>query len=156
MTELTHQRLLELLSYDRDTGNFTRNQNSKRCTSLNQGYVRIKVLGSSYKAHRLAWFYTYGSWPESEIDHINGKRSDNRISNLRLATPTQNSRNRKAKPNTKAGLKGASWHAARGKWQARIRVGGKSLFLGNFSTAEDASAAYSSAAKEHYGEFASP
>jgi hypothetical protein len=62
-------------------------------TSNGFGYLRITVLGKSYYAHRLAWFYMNGEWPD-QIDHINGIKSDNRIENLRNVTVQQNNQNK--------------------------------------------------------------
>jgi hypothetical protein len=59
------------------------------------GYVTVGYLGRGYKAHRLAWILHYGNWPNGEIDHRNGLRFDNRISNLRDVTHQQNQMNQK-------------------------------------------------------------
>ena len=98
-------------------------------------------------AHRLAWFYTYGKWPNHEVDHINGNRLDNRIANLREATRSQN------EFAAKKG-KGIRWEPKRKKWLARIGVNWKQINLGRYATREEALAAYKKAAKEAFGEFA--
>ena len=99
--------------------------------------------GVSQYAHRLAWLYVHGVWPPHEVDHINGDRSDNRIANLRLATRQQNSENRHgAQSNSKTGLVGVSWHKRAGKWQAHIRVKGRTRYLGLFESTQDACMAY--------------
>jgi len=82
-------------------------------------------------AHRLAWFLVYGRNPKGEIDHINGNPSDNRICNLRECTRSQNVMN------TRRG-NGVCWHKTKKKWQALVKSGGKSHFLGHFDTREEA------------------
>jgi len=91
-----------------------------------------------------------------EIDHVNGIRVDNRIVNLRLATNQQNSANSKIRKNNKSGLKGAYRRNSNNGmcWQATITVKKKAIYLGIFSSKEEAHAAYLNAAKKHFGEFA--
>jgi len=114
-------------------------------------YRRIGYLGRYYLAHRLAWLLMTGAWPQGEIDHVNGQKSDNRWSNLRLATSTQNRRN--TRHSNSSGLIGAAYSAHKGMYRASIRIDGKRKFLGWFETAEEASAAYVRASKELHGEF---
>jgi hypothetical protein len=99
---ITHERLKERLTYDPDTGQWRWNQRgrglSERVGSIckgNGGYLMIKVDGRSYKASRLAWYYMTGEWPGMEIDHKNRDPLDDRWENLRLATRTDQTRNRK-------------------------------------------------------------
>lgn len=132
---LTQDRLRELLHYDPETGLFIRRvTTAARATAGtiagdmdSKGYWRLRVDRKRYLAHRLAWFYVHGEWPE-EIDHINCKRTDNRLCNLRPATS--------------------------GRWRASIYVDGKSKWLGVYDTPEEANAAYSRAAIKYFGQFA--
>ena len=118
------------------------------------GYRYIKYQGKLLREHRLAYEFVLGPIPEGmEIDHINGDRADNRISNLRLATHQQNLANCKNRKNNTSGCKGVTRHFD-GRWRAKIMVGGKTLHLGLFQAIEDAAAAYASAATEYFGEFA--
>lgn len=87
-------------------------------------------------------------------DHINGNGLDNRRSNLREATTSQNGHNRRRDQDSASGFKGVSWHARSGKWQVLIRANGPQRFLGYFATAEQAAHAYDAAARELHGEFA--
>lgn len=108
-------------------------------------------------AHRLAWVYVHGDIPEGmEVDHIDNDPSNNRISNLRLATSSQQKMNKRVQSNNRSGLKGAYYHAAHKgkKWRSQIKVGDKLIFLGYYHTAEEAHTAYAAAALEHFGEFA--
>ncbi len=93
---LTQQRLHELLHYDAETGFFTKKRFA--VGSYQEGYLYICLDNKSYGAHRLAWLYRYGDIPKGlQIDHINGKRHDNRIVNLRAVTPQENLQNRGVK-----------------------------------------------------------
>jgi hypothetical protein len=157
----TQERLKELLSYDPETGVFTRlvgrsgpNARAGDVAGCNngQGYVRIYVDGKPYKAHRLAWFYTHGVWP-SEMDHKNGNRSDNRIANLREVTRAENKANSSAYKNNTSGYVGVSLHKKSGQWIAQIQKDGKKQGLGYFPTPEVARAAYVEAAQRLFGEF---
>jgi hypothetical protein len=106
------------------------------------------------RAHRLAWLLTYGEWPTSKIDHKNGDRADNRLSNLRLADDHQNAWNGRPHSDGKSGFKGVVYLSKRNKpWQARIKFKGKGKSLGYFATAEEAHACYVDAANRLFGEF---
>lgn len=112
-------------------------------------YRVFKLNKRAYQAHRVAWLLHYGDWPALELDHINGDKDDNRISNLRLATRSQNMANRKVRAESRTGIKG-------------VRPYGKEKFaavfmkkhLGAFDTPEEASEAYAKAAESLFGEFA--
>jgi hypothetical protein len=97
--------------------------------------------------------YVFGKWPDGYLDHANGDRADNRISNLRSATPSQNNANRRRARNNISGFKGVWFRQRTGKWQAEIRKDGKSRHLGLFPTAADAHAAYCAAAREIHGAY---
>lgn len=89
-----------------------------------------------------------------ETDHVNRNKLDNRKSNLRICTSTQNKQNQPAKPYNTSGFKGVCWHKGFDKWTARIRVDRKQINLGCFSTAEEAAKVYDVAARKYHGEFA--
>jgi hypothetical protein len=156
---LTAARLREVLSYDPDTGIFTWQVNTGPRAKVGAvagtldggGYVRIKVDGRKYGAHRLAWLFVFDVWPETGVDHRDGVGSNNRIKNLRLATQALNMQNqRKARSNSKCGLLGVSPNG--NLWKARIVVDGVHEYLGTFTTPELAHAAYL-AAKALYHPF---
>lgn len=119
-----------------------------------KGYRQGKVFGGMLKSHRVAWALHHGQWPDREIDHINGDKSDNRASNLRLATAAENACNKSTYANNTSGYKGVSWSAKLGRWQASIKVGGKQSHLGFFDDPAKAHRAYSEAAHELHGDFA--
>lgn len=91
---------------------------------------------------------------ELSIDHIDLDGLNNRRSNLRLATTSENSRNTRTRQNNTSGFKGVSWRRDRSRWQVHIRVDGKRLSLGHYVTLEDAASAYAGAAEKYHGEFA--
>jgi hypothetical protein len=153
------ERLRELLTYYPESGDFVRNVAASYTRPgtiagwlTEYGYIRIRIDGENYLAHRLAFFYTHGDWPSDEIDHINGNRADNRISNLRLAATAQNAQNRRRRRDNKSGLKGVRSNGE--KWRASIRQNGRRHHLGYFDTAALAHAAYHEAAQKLFGEFA--
>lgn len=154
--KISQGRLKELLHYDPDTGVFTwKIATSNRVKPGNiagskgpDGYIRIMVDSRLYLAHRLAWVYLYGVWPDKELDHINGKRSDNWRSNLREATRAENRQNSIVRPDNTVGFLGVS--PDRSKYRAQIGVDGAIIKLGRFDTPEQAHQAYLAAkAKFH-------
>ena len=105
------------------------------------GYIRVKLLNKKYLAHRLAWFIVHKKWPEGQIDHINGNRSDNRIVNLRVVGQSGNAQNRRVKQkNNQSGYFGV--YVSGSRWRAQIRINKKLKHLGLFDTPELASEAY--------------
>lgn len=161
--ELTQARLKELLHYDPETGVFTwiaapggrKDLIGRVAGAVNTpGYVVIRCDDKLHLAHRLAWLYVNGEWPSSGLDHINRTRTDNRISNLRVASQHQNGANTSLNRNNKSGVKGVSWSGRRNKWLAQITVNRENTFLGYFSDRNEAAAAYAAAAKQRFGDFA--
>jgi hypothetical protein len=119
------------------------------------GYVQISIKRRFYGAHRLAWLYMTGAMPACHVEHRNLKRSDNRWKNLRLANGSQNQANRKLRVDNTSGFKGVSRYSKdRTKWVAQINLSKQPTFLGLFDDPKSAYAAYVTAAKTHYGEFA--
>lgn len=153
---ISAERLRELLHYEPSTGVFTRLMTSggRKAGTVaqgnlsDQGYWMISVCSKQYRAHRLAWLYVHGVWPE-QIDHINGVKSDNRIANLRCVSRSVNLQNqRRAQSSNRTGLLGVSLRQGENKWQAQIMVNGKRYTLGRFTTPELAYAAYLKAKRE--------
>lgn len=141
-------RLREILNYQPETGVFTWKPR-KGCrsdrplgTGNGNGYLSITVDGVRHYSHRLAWVYMWGDIPTPYIDHVNGVRDDNRIENLRPATPAENQRYRSTpQKNSRSGVIGVSWHAHGGKWQVHKHK----RYLGLFDTVEEAVKAWEQA-----------
>jgi hypothetical protein len=139
-------RLRELFSFNPETGLFTRivkrwgfPSGTVAGSKQRNGYVYMLVDRRRYSAHRLAWFWVYGQWPPG-IDHINRVRSDNRIANLRPATPALSAMNRKPRVDNRSGVTGvAHLDACRlNPWYAHITVNSKRVTLGYFASKEQA------------------
>lgn len=141
--------------YDPDTGHII-SRHYKRPIGVcrGNGYLTIIIDGKPYMAHRLAWLLTHQRWPEHEIDHINGDRSDNRLSNLREATRQQNMINRRTHKSNKLGVKGVIQVGKR--FRAQLWFNGQFVLASMFGTIEEASAAYQAKAAEVFGEWACP
>ena len=143
---LTQKEVKEILNYDPLTGIFTRKVSPSRkiragsvAGHLNKlGYTEIMISGKIYKAHRLAWLYVYGYFPEHQIDHKDRNKSNNRINNLRHATHSCNMRNTGLQQNNTSGIKGVSWYKRSDKWRARIKVNNKHRHLGYFTDFSEA------------------
>lgn len=120
---------------------------------LTDKYLQIKIGGRKYLAHRIAWFLHYGEWPALEVDHINGVRSDNRITNLRQATRSQNKQNERLRDGNKSGFKGVYFCKTRKKWRGYAAVDGKRTDAGYFETAQEAGKAAEDIRNQLHGEF---
>lgn len=118
---------------------------------LPSGYMQAKINGEMHYVHRIAWLYVNGAWPDHQIDHIDGDKTNNAINNLRDCTAAQNSARRKTVRRV-APARGVFPH---GKgFVARIHTGGKRHYLGYFKNLEEAKAAYAAKASKIHGEFA--
>lgn len=143
---ITQAELKELLDYDPETGIFKWKVDRPYVVkagdiagSINgKGYVTIQIRPKTYQAHRLAWLYMTGKWPEAHMDHVNGNRADNGWLNLRQATPAENMQNKCVYANNKSGYPGVSYRDDMKKFEAYIRVAGKHRRIGWYRTFEEA------------------
>ena len=151
----------ERLEYDAQTGEFTwlGDFNAKRVgrragtTVGAKGYRTITIKKRRFYEHRIAWYMMTGQDPTGfEVDHINGDKSDNRFSNLRLATSQTNKANCGLTASNSSGFKGV--HARGSRWIAGITHNRRLIHIGMFKTAEEATTAYDAKAVELFGEYA--
>jgi hypothetical protein len=158
------ERVRELLSYDLETGIFARRiaKGGNKAGAVagfkrRDGYISIKIDGKEYLVHRLVWLCLNGRWPKGELDHVNGRKDDNRAANLREATRAENITNCGVRRDNQTGFRGVrrahTCVDGSPRFDARITVAGKQFWLGMFATAKEASDAYQAAARMHYGQF---
>lgn len=157
--------LRQLLRYEPETGKLfwlarsgdtrgeryfnTRYSGKEALTGGCKGYRVGSIGNAAVKAHRVAWAIYYGEWPQGFIDHINGDRADNRITNLRVVDHAGNGRNRRPGANNRSGVLGVGWNKRHKKWRASIRHNGELIYLGAFEAKEDAVAARLEAEKRY-------
>jgi len=158
---LSQSALLEYFSYDPHTGVLTRiKKTSGRRGGIGetvgspcgQGYLQMRFFRKTL-VHRVIWVMVYGvDISNLEIDHINGIKTDNRLSNLRSATHSENVANKHGRPKTVTGFWGVTCRGD--SFAARISMNNKTIFLGSYKNRYDAALAYDAAAIEYHGEFA--
>ncbi len=153
---LDQSYLKKLLHYNEYTGEFTwKTLTSNRvhvgdisgCVR-SKGYLQIQIDGHRYYAHRLAWLYVKGFFP-NEIDHVDHNRSNNRFNNLRSVSPSENSRNQKLNPTNTSGVMGVDWCKGSNQWRSRIYHDNKSVHLGYFNDFFEACCARKSAQNKY-------
>ena len=143
---ITQTELKKLLHYDPDTGVLTwRDRGDRKWDARfagreygtrwkgrgNTHYIVGSVNYEPHRAHRLAWLYITGEWPDT-IDHINGDGTDNRWCNLRNVDQHTNAKNQRVRKNNTSGVLGVSWDRANGKWSVQITVDGKVTRVGRY------------------------
>lgn len=172
----TAERARQLLDYNPETGDLiwrfrtpdmfedsVGRTSDKKCNSFNarfggknagyvtfEGYINVLFDRKHYPAHRLIWLIVFGKLPEDEIDHRNGKRSDNSLRNLREADRSVNMQNKTIGRNNTSGHVGVYWHKPKNNWRAVIRKNSRRIYLGGFKNIEDAAAAYLAAKKKYH------
>lgn len=160
MNELTQSSLKERLIYDPETGIFVWLDSlggvklGSVCGHVNnRGYVRITIDGRRHRAHRLAWLYVYGKFPRDQIDHIDGNPSNNKMSNLRECTGSENSQNARIRKDKKLRIKNVYFHKKSGRYRVQV-TSNKRRYEKVFDVLEDAAADALRARKEMHGQFA--
>jgi hypothetical protein len=148
-SDITLSYIRQVLLYRPTTGVFVWKERKTRQDLVgciagsigSHGYLAIGIFNRKRLAHRLAWFYTTGSWPKAHIDHIDGNKRNNCFANLREVTQFGNLQNmRQASKRNKARLLGVSLH--QGKWRVQIMTRGQSIRISGFNTPEEAHQKY--------------
>lgn len=166
---ITRAFILSILEYDAATGSFywkdrprssfpsdsaygafRANFAGKQAGYLREdGYREINIRGRLVMEHRLVWLVETGSWPQHELDHVNGVCSENQFSSLRDVPHSINGRNSKRSKANRSGVTGVGWNKEQGKWRARITVDRQAILLGYFSTLDEAKAARRAAERKY-------
>jgi len=158
--KLTPEILRRTLDYNKQTGLFTWKIEPYHHSckfkigdqaghKAGKGYISVKLFGQSYAAHRLAYFYVLGFWPEDQIDHKDQNKSNNSWYNLRECSNKINHHNKPKQSNNKSGVTGVLWKERINKWIAYITIEGKKTHLGSFTSKEEAIKVRLTAEKEH-------
>lgn len=142
---ITQEELIKIIDYNPDTGimtwkvanHYLHKIGNEIGTQHKNGYREVSIYGNRYYIHRLAWFYQYNEIPKN-IDHINGITNDNRIDNLRNVEHRINIRNTKLSKNNTSGHNGIRWDKKYKKFESKIMVNYKKIFLGYYDILEDA------------------
>ncbi|ULR87412.1 HNH endonuclease [Comamonas sp. B21-038] len=152
-------KLRAVIAYDPDTGHLTWTRNAPAKVAgrqagclTNCGYRYVQVNKVGYYAHRLAFILMTGREPPEMVDHINLNRDDNRWSNLRLCSGSENQQNiQKARlSNKSSGVLGVYWSKTKKKWRSQIRIDGRIRHLGYFDSIDESHIAYVNAKREHH------
>lgn len=161
MNTIPIERLRELVRLDAGTGRiyWLKRANHKspvtigdECGCLNHlGYRQARIDGVTFLTHRAVFALQHGRWPDGMLDHANRDRADNRPTNLREASSSENSVNRPEPPNLSTGCLGVTYE--KGAYRARIRLHGKKVNLGRFPDMASAKDAYAAASEKHHGQF---
>lgn len=163
MNELTHERLLQILSYDKETGDFTwlQKPHPKAKTKIGSiagsvwkrsGRKVITIYYERFYTYRLAWFYVTGSWPDFEIDHEDRDPANDRWSNLRPASRAQQTWNAGLRRNNTSGYIGVC--KSKGLYRVDISIDGRNKCVGTFETVEEALHARDACALQIRGSYA--
>lgn len=162
-TALTAARIYQLFDVDLGKGILKR----KRSVGLNKagehagyvtksGYRIIRIDRVNYFEHNLIWFLVHGEWPQPgyELDHKNRKRGDNRPSNLRLCTRSQNCANATLRKDNRAGYRGVHFDAEKRKYAVQVTKNKKCYNLGYFTDLKEAAEVAAKFRSEIWGDFA--
>ena len=153
---LDADQVRQVFHYDAETGVFTwritlgKGRAGRPAGNVNRdGYLDIGIYGRKYPAGRLAWLYVHGEWPKAQIDHMDGEKLNNRIANLRDVDARMNQENmRKARVDNVSKFLGVT--ACQDHFISRIKIKGRQIILGKFTTAEEAHETYLKAKREHH------
>lgn len=165
--DITHEMILDAFDYNPDTGIIVWRprkiedcKSAAECKRWNTSYAgkevgrgtdgryrKTKFRGRYLLVHQVVWFWATGEFPKMEIDHINGNPFDNRLTNLREVTPSQNCRNKRLPSDNTSGVIGVAPARSKGKWIAHIMTSQGNVYLGTFPSVEMAAVARKAAEK---------
>ena len=164
---ITYEVAKALFDYNPSTGSltwkFSSGKNVKKGKEVgtndttpksNTKYRKTSIFGDRYKVHRIIWLMQTGDWPKGEVDHIDGDGLNNKWSNLRDVTHSQNLMNAAVRSDSTSGYKGVSYDRSRDRWYAYINLDGKRKMLGRYKTKQEAVDARLKAEQQFFGEFA--
>ncbi|AYN94411.1 HNH endonuclease [Pseudomonas sp. LTJR-52] len=160
---ITQEQLKAKFHYSPLAGVFEKRVGTKRkgykwvlvgTTKTDTGYASMQIMGKRYLVHRLAWLYVYGKFPDMALDHIDGDRLNNAISNLREVTAAQNVHNSQKPSHNKSGVKGVSYCEASKTWTAQVAIERRPVFMKRYKTKEEAIQAVRAARELAHGEYA--
>lgn len=161
MNEFIIENVLKTFQYDPEQGKLFWKIKRSNNTDVgdeagwvsSDGYRKVRFESKEVRAHKIIFFIEHGFTPDI-IDHINGNKLDNRISNLRACSKSQNGMNRGKQKNNSSGVSGVCWNKSANKWQSYIKVDGKQIYLGVFADKLAAAEAVSKARTELHQDFA--
>lgn len=158
--QLSQAELKSVLSYNTETGEFLWKKTGKGKrpnlavgTYNRMGYIIITLNYQRYMAHRLAWLYVHGYFPQ-ELDHIDRNPGNNAIVNLRVATHPQNIVNSKTRTDNTSGCPGVCWDRQKLKWKVQISFSGAKRIQKHFRDFDEAVEFYKQTARDLFKEFA--
>ena len=143
--------VIDDLEYIPETGEFFRK--GKKLGGTRSKYITLRFKGKVHKAHKVAWFFYYGEWPSSQIDHIERNKKNNSIQNLRLVDTSTNCHNQFGArvSNKETGLQGVKvvkYRSGTIRYRAVICIDKVDIHLGMYGTAEEAHQVYMNRKKE--------
>ena len=148
------QEVLDLLTanytYVRDAGHVFNNRTGNPALATEKrGYLVVKPYVNNkqvtFKAHHVVWFFEYNEWPTSSLDHIDGVKTNNHYTNLRLVTQRENIQAYRRSQKSSSSYQGVSWRKDMKKWGSYIRIKDKKKYLGAFTCELEAARAYDKA-----------
>lgn len=162
VSTITIEQLHELFIYEPDTGrllnrvstNSRARAGAEAGSDNGRGYLQLRVCGKALFVHRVIFAMHHGRWPSAQLDHIDNDKANNRLENLREATPAENSRNVGARGRNTSGIVGV--HPDGGKWRTMVSVNGRDFHLGRFREKMMAADTYGYVARHVHADFLHP